>query len=70
MSCTFEFSDEIKFKLEEELKQKNIRDIEIVDTGCTGLCDTSPIIRLLNKQKCFIKVDLKTVPTIIAEAVN
>lgn len=70
MSCTFEFSDEIKFRLEDELKQQNIRNIEIVDTGCTGLCDTSPVIRLMNKQKCYIKANVESVPAIIAEAIS
>ena len=54
--CLSSKSKDIKIKLEEELKNKNISDVEVVLTGCFGFCEKGPIVKVTPANNFYIEV--------------
>lgn len=67
MSCSFEFSEKIIFDLQRKINDLNLQKVEIIENGCTGLCNESPVIRLLNGKKCFTRIKCNQLDKIVDE---
>ena len=63
--CLSSKSKDIKIKLEEELKNKNISDVEVILTGCFGFCEKGPIVKVTPANNFYIEVKLEDVKDII-----
>ena len=66
--CTSSHSTEIVDKLNEEIKRCGIdKDVQVILTGCFGLCALGPIM-IVYPEGCFYSmVDIKNVPQIVEE---
>lgn len=66
--CTSSGSMTIRAKLEEELKAKGLEDeIEVVQTGCFGLCALGPIMIVYPEGTFYSRVEVSDVPEIVEE---
>ena len=66
--CTSSHSPEIVEKLKSEIKAQGIeKDVQVIMTGCFGLCALGPIM-IVYPEGCFYSmVDIKNIPQIVAE---
>ncbi len=65
--CTSSNSQKIIEKFEEEFKQNNISDVEIVKTGCFGLCALGPIVIVYPEGSFYSMVKTNDVSQIVQE---
>ncbi len=66
--CTSSGSPKIIEKLEEELAKNNLSDkIQIVKTGCFGLCERGPIMIVYPEGSFYSRVDVNEIPRIVKE---
>ncbi|MBR6386427.1 MAG: NADH-quinone oxidoreductase subunit NuoF [Ruminococcus sp.] len=66
--CTSSGSPKIIAKLEEELAAKNLTDkVQIVKTGCFGLCERGPIMIVYPEGSFYSRVDVEEIPRIVEE---
>lgn len=54
--CISSKSKEIKANLEKELEKSNIKDVEVVMTGCFGFCEKGPIVKVVPENNFYIEV--------------
>ena len=66
--CTSSHSPEIVDRLNEELKSSGIeKDVQVIMTGCFGLCALGPIM-IVYPEGCFYSlVKIENIPTIVKE---
>ena len=66
--CTSSHSPEIVGKLNEELKNNGLEnDVQVILTGCFGLCALGPIM-IVYPEGCFYsRVDINNIPRIVKE---
>ncbi len=66
--CTSSHSPEIVSKLKEEIKNNNIeKDVQVILTGCFGLCALGPIM-IVYPEGCFYSmVNIDEIPQIVKE---
>ncbi len=66
--CTSSHSDELVRKLNEEIKKNNIeKDVQVIMTGCFGLCALGPIM-IVYPEGCFYSmVKSESIPRIVEE---
>lgn len=66
--CTSSGSPKIIEKLEEELKEKGLTDkIQLVKTGCFGLCERGPIMIVYPEGSFYSRVKIEEIPRIVDE---
>lgn len=66
--CTSSDSVPIMRALEQELKNHGIEnDIEIVRTGCFGLCELGPVVIVYPEGAFYARVEVKDVPELVEE---
>lgn len=65
--CTSSKSQKIIEQFEKEFKEKNITDVEIVKTGCFGLCALGPIIIVYPEGLFYSMVKVEDVTKIVDE---
>ena len=63
--CLSSKSRDIKEKLEKELKNRDIKDVEVVLTGCFGFCEKGPIVKILPANNFYIEVKPEDIHDII-----
>ena len=67
-SCAIEGSMDIANSIKNELKNHRIEnEIEVIRTGCLGLCDLGPIMIVYPEGTFYSKVTIKDVPEIVHE---
>ena len=66
--CTSSHSPEIVDKINEEIKNNGIeKDVQVILTGCFGLCALGPIM-IVYPEGCFYSmVDINNIPRIVKE---
>ena len=66
--CTSSHSPEIVEKLKSEIAASGIeKDVQVIMTGCFGLCALGPIM-IVYPEGCFYSmVDIKNIPQIVTE---
>ena len=66
--CTSSNSGKIIEKLEEEFKAKGLTDkVQIVKTGCFGLCERGPIMIVYPEGSFYSRVNIDEIPRIVDE---
>lgn len=66
--CTSSGSPKIIEKLEEEFAAKGLNDkVQIVKTGCFGLCERGPIMIVYPEGSFYSRVDVNEIPRIVDE---
>ncbi|MDE6788022.1 MAG: NAD(P)H-dependent oxidoreductase subunit E, partial [Ruminococcus sp.] len=66
--CTSSGSPKIIEKLEEEFAAKGLTDkVQIVKTGCFGLCERGPIMIVYPEGSFYSRVDVNEIPKIVDE---
>lgn len=66
--CTSSSSPKIIEKLEEEFAAKGLNDkVQIVKTGCFGLCERGPIMIVYPEGSFYSRVDVNEIPRIVDE---
>ncbi|WP_411682595.1 NADH-ubiquinone oxidoreductase-F iron-sulfur binding region domain-containing protein [Clostridium thailandense] len=67
-SCAIEGAMDIANSVKNELKNHRIEnEIEVIRTGCLGLCDLGPIMIVYPEGTFYSKVSIKDVPEIVHE---
>ena len=59
--CTSSKSPEILKRFRELLKEKNIDNVRVIQTGCFGLCAKGPIVIIRPEDTFYAMVDRKSV---------
>ena len=54
--CLSSKSDEIKINLEKYIAEYNVKDVEVVLTGCFGFCEKGPIVKIIPENTFYIEV--------------
>lgn len=66
--CTSSNSQEIMRRLEEEIKKKGLdKEVNVVCTGCFGLCSLGPVVIVYPEGSFYSKVTLADIPEIVEE---
>ncbi|WP_213818527.1 NADH-quinone oxidoreductase subunit NuoF [Garciella nitratireducens] len=66
--CTSSGSNKLVNKLKTELKKKDLdKEIEIITTGCFGLCALGPVVIVYPEGVFYSKVEEKDVPELVEE---
>ena len=66
--CTSSHSPEIVACLKEEIAKNNLtEDIQVITTGCFGLCALGPIMIVYPEGSFYSMVNVKDIPEIVAE---
>lgn len=63
--CLSSKSRDIKEKLEQELEKREIRDVEVVLTGCFGFCEKGPIVKVIPANNFYVEVSPEDADDII-----
>ena len=54
--CLSSKSDEIKKNLDKYIAEYNVKDVEVVLTGCFGFCEKGPIVKIIPENTFYIEV--------------
>lgn len=66
--CSSSNSQEIMHRLEEEIKKKGLdKEVNVVCTGCFGLCSLGPVVVVYPEGSFYSKVTLEDIPEIVEE---
>ena len=66
--CSSSNSQEIMRRLEEEIKKKGLdKEVNVVCTGCFGLCSLGPVVIVYPEGSFYSKVTLADIPEIVEE---
>lgn len=66
--CSSSNSQEIMCRLEEEIKKKGLdKEVNVVCTGCFGLCSLGPVVIVYPEGSFYSKVTLADIPEIVEE---
>ena len=66
--CALEGAMDIANSIKNELKAHRIEnEIEVIRTGCLGLCDLGPIVIIYPEGTFYHKVNIKNIPEIVEE---
>ena len=66
--CSSSNSQEIMRRLEEEIKKKGLdKEVNVVCTGCFGLCSLGPVVIVYPEGAFYSKVTLADIPEIVEE---
>lgn len=66
--CSSSNSQEIMRRLEEEIKKKGLdKEVNVVCTGCFGLCSLGPVVIVYPEGSFYSKVTLEDIPEIVEE---
>ena len=69
--CTSSYSLQIAEKLKEEIKAKGLdKEVNVITTGCFGLCALGPIMVVYPEGSFYSMVKLEDVPEIVEEHLN
>ena len=69
--CTSSYSLQIAEKLKEELKAKGLdKEVNVITTGCFGLCALGPILVVYPEGSFYSMVKIEDVPEIVEEHLN
>src|SRR5574344_638638 len=47
---------EIVCNLRNEIKKHNLKDVEVIQTGCFGFCEKGPILKVLPENTYYVEV--------------
>ena len=66
--CSSSNSQEIIQRLEEEIKKKGLeKEVNVVRTGCFGLCSLGPVVVVYPEGSFYSKVTPSDIPEIVEE---
>ena len=66
--CTSSGSMDIKKVLENELKKRGIdKEVEVIRTGCFGLCALGPVVIIYPEGAFYSRVKVEDVPELVEE---
>lgn len=66
--CTSSGSQQIIDVLDEEIKKYGIQnEVNVIKTGCFGLCELGPIMIVYPEGSFYSRVDVKNIPEIVSE---
>lgn len=66
--CTSSGSQQIIDVLDEEIKKHGIQnEVNVIKTGCFGLCELGPIMIVYPEGSFYSRVDVKNIPEIVSE---
>ena len=66
--CSSSNSQEVMRRLEEEIKKKGLdKEVNVVCTGCFGLCSLGPVVIVYPEGSFYSKVTLADIPEIVEE---
>ena len=66
--CTSSGSQQIIDVLNEEIKKHGIqKEVNVIKTGCFGLCELGPIMIVYPEGSFYSRVDVKNIPEIVSE---
>lgn len=66
--CTSSGSQQIIDVLDEEIKKHGIQnEVNVIKTGCFGLCELGPIMIVYPEGSFYSRVDVKNIPKIVSE---
>lgn len=66
--CTSSGSQQIIDTLDEEIKKHGIQnEVNVIKTGCFGLCELGPIMIVYPEGSFYSRVDVKNIPEIVSE---
>lgn len=69
-TCRSEESSLIIENLRRELEEKGLdNEVQVITTGCFGLCETGPVVRVMPDDVIYVKVKPEDAPVIVAEHV-
>ena len=63
--CTSSNSEDIILKFREVIKEKNIKNVRVIQTGCFGLCAKGPIVIIRPEDTFYAKVKVDDCEEII-----
>lgn len=68
LTCEAGGAAELRHLFEEELSRHNLlQDVEIVETGCQGLCEMGPVVQIKPLEAFYCRVKPEDVAEIVAE---
>ncbi|MDO4730564.1 MAG: NADH-quinone oxidoreductase subunit NuoF [Clostridia bacterium] len=66
--CTSSHSDKIADKLEEEIKANGLEfEVNVIRTGCFGLCELGPIVVVYPEGSFYSRVTVEDIPELVSE---
>ena len=65
--CTSSSSEVLIATMREELEKKGVKDVNVVRTGCFGLCALGPIMIVYPEGSFYSRVEAKDIPRIVEE---
>ena len=66
--CTSSKSDQIKKRFEERIKEVNLdKEVQVVSTGCFGLCEVGPIVIVYPEGSFYSRMSIDKVDEIVDE---
>ncbi|HAZ37113.1 MAG TPA: NADH-quinone oxidoreductase subunit F, partial [Clostridiaceae bacterium] len=66
--CTSSGSMDIKKALEDELKKRGIdKEVEVIRTGCFGLCALGPVVIIYPEGAFYSRVKVEDIPELVEE---
>ena len=66
--CTSSGSDKVAERMIEELKKRNLLDeVNVIRTGCRGMCEFGPVVKIYPDDVLYAQVEEKDVPEIVEE---
>lgn len=69
-TCRSSESNLIIENLRRELEEKGLEnEVQVISTGCFGLCETGPVVRVMPDNTYYLKVQPEDAPVIVAEHV-
>jgi NADH:ubiquinone oxidoreductase subunit F (NADH-binding)/(2Fe-2S) ferredoxin len=69
-TCRSSESNLIIENLRRELEEKGLEnEVQVIATGCFGLCETGPVVRVMPDDTFYVKVKPEDAPVIVAEHV-
>jgi NADP-reducing hydrogenase subunit HndC len=67
-TCRSSESNLIIENLRRELEEKGLEnEVQVIATGCFGLCETGPVVRVMPDDTFYVKVKPEDAPVIVAE---
>jgi len=63
--CISSGSEDVLKKLQEEIKNRELEDVEIIPTGCMGPCNQGPLVKFNPRNTIYQKVDCTNIGEVV-----
>lgn len=65
--CRSSQSDKLAEEFKTELKNQNLEDVQVVETGCFGFCEKGPVVKIQPDNTFYVKVKPEDARDIVSE---